>query len=63
MYVCICNAIRERDFRAAGRRSPGDAEAVYATLGKRPQCGQCLEEANCILDEERERTSHLTLVA
>jgi bacterioferritin-associated ferredoxin len=63
MYVCICNAIRERDFRAAGRRCPGDAEAIYAALGKRPQCGQCLDDAELILDEERRRSAHLTLVA
>ena len=63
MYVCICNAIRERDFRAAGRRCPGDAEAVYASLGKTPQCGQCLDEAELILDQERQRAAHLSLVA
>jgi bacterioferritin-associated ferredoxin len=63
MYVCICNAIRERDFRAAGRRCAGESAAVYAALGKRPQCRQCLDDANGILDEERARTGHLALVA
>jgi bacterioferritin-associated ferredoxin len=63
MYVCICNAIRECDFRNAGRRCRGDAEAVYAALGKRPQCGQCLDEAQHILEDERERSGALTLVA
>jgi bacterioferritin-associated ferredoxin len=53
LYVCICNAIRETDFRRAGRCVPGDAEAVYAALGKTPQCRQCLEEANALLAEER----------
>jgi bacterioferritin-associated ferredoxin len=56
MYVCICNAIRESDLRCAARRCPGDADAVYAALGKRPQCAQCLDEAAEILIEERERT-------
>ena len=37
MYVCICNAIRERDVREAARRVPGDAEAIYASLGKAPR--------------------------
>jgi bacterioferritin-associated ferredoxin len=55
MYVCICNAIRESDLRCAARRCPGDADAVYAALGKRPQCAQCLDEAAEILIEERER--------
>jgi len=54
MYVCICNAIREVDFRAMARRCHGDAEAVYAALGKEPQCRMCLEEADHILMEERE---------
>ena len=63
MYVCICNAIRESDFRRVGRRTCGGAEAVYAELGKRPQCGQCLEEAELILADERSRETALTLVA
>lgn len=54
MYVCICNAIRESDFRAAARAHPElGAEALYGSLGKQPQCRQCLEEADRIRDEER----------
>jgi bacterioferritin-associated ferredoxin len=63
MYVCVCNAIRECEFRHAGRRTEGDAEAVYEALGKRPQCGSCLEEADMILAEERACTRRLSLVA
>lgn len=54
MYTCICNAIRETDLRLAACKTQGDAEAVYAAMGKRPNCGQCLEEANAIVEEERE---------
>jgi bacterioferritin-associated ferredoxin len=54
MYVCVCNAIRESEFRRMAHRCPGDAEAVYSALGKRPNCGQCLDEAEGILFEERE---------
>lgn len=53
MYICICNAIRETELRQAALSSNGDAEATYATLGKRPNCGQCLAKAGKILDEER----------
>lgn len=53
MYVCICNAIRETDLRDMARRSSGCAESVYAALGKRPNCGQCLEEATELIAEER----------
>ncbi len=53
MIVCICNAIRENDLRAAARSCRGDADAVYRALGHAPQCRQCLDEAAEILDEER----------
>ncbi len=63
MYVCVCNAIRECEFRNAANRVAGDAETVYKTLGKRPQCGSCLEEADIILAEERACGRRLRLVA
>ena len=63
MYVCVCNAIRESEFRYAGRRTEGDAEAVYSALGKRPQCGSCLEEADVMLAEERACVRRPMLVA
>jgi len=53
MYICICNAIRESDLRRAALSSGGDAEATYATLGKRPNCGQCLGDAAQIIEQER----------
>lgn len=54
MYVCVCNAIRECDLRAAARMHPGDVDAVYAALGKVPQCGSCLDEATAIILDERQ---------
>jgi len=63
MYVCICNAIRESDFRRVGRHTSGDAAKVYACLGKTPQCGQCLDEADCVLADERSRIAALDRVA
>lgn len=54
IYVCICNAIRESELRRAARRCPGGAESVYAALGKRPNCRQCLDEAEEIVFEERD---------
>ncbi|WP_209346916.1 (2Fe-2S)-binding protein [Pontixanthobacter sp. CEM42] len=58
MYICICNAIKESDLRraacAGASAKDGDVEAVYAAMGKRPNCGQCLEDAQAIVDEERE---------
>ena len=62
MYVCICNAIRECELREAARKVSGDADAVYAALGKTPQCGQCLDDAAMILIEEREKLKSGALV-
>ena len=53
MYICICNAIRESDFRRAARVTGGNVEAIYAMLGVEPQCRSCLCEAEDILHEER----------
>jgi bacterioferritin-associated ferredoxin len=53
MYVCICNAIRETDLRTAARSCAGDADAVYSSLGRTPQCRQCIDEALEIMMEER----------
>ena len=53
MYVCICNAIREKDLRAVARVCAGPAETLYAAMGKRPQCRQCLDEADDIVAEAR----------
>ncbi len=41
MFVCVCQAIRERDVDAAvraGARRPAD---VFRACGKSPQCGGC----------------------
>jgi len=53
MYICICNAIRETDLCQAALSCKGDAEATYAALGKRPNCGQCLEEAQELIEQHR----------
>ena len=54
MYVCICNAIKESELRCAARNVSGDAEEVYAALGREVNCGQCLMDAESLLFEERE---------
>ncbi|MBV1688638.1 ferredoxin [Novosphingobium sp. G106] len=57
MYVCICNAIRETDLRAAALCCSGDADAVYNSLGRTPQCRQCIDDASDILMQERASAS------
>ncbi|PKB19435.1 bacterioferritin-associated ferredoxin [Novosphingobium kunmingense] len=62
MIICVCNAIRECEIRAAARRNAGDVDAVYAALGKVPQCGSCLDEATDIILDERARAQLPALV-
>jgi len=53
MFICICNAIREKDIRATARCHAGTAEDVYGRLGFKPQCRQCLEDAEDVIADER----------
>ena len=55
MIVCVCNAIREDELRAAARRGAPCARTAYKALGCEPQCGTCLPCARDIIDEERLR--------
>jgi bacterioferritin-associated ferredoxin len=62
MYVCVCNAIRDCELRQAARTCTDGVDAVYASLGKVPQCGQCLDEAAEILIDTRMRAKLPALV-
>ena len=53
MVVCVCNAIREKDVRAAARQGAACPSSAYATMGRRPRCGQCFPFARSIIAEER----------
>jgi bacterioferritin-associated ferredoxin len=52
MVVCLCNAIREKDVRAAARQGASCPRSAYATLGSRPRCGQCVPFAKEIIAAE-----------
>jgi bacterioferritin-associated ferredoxin len=42
MYVCLCNAITDRDFRAHVEGDGRTVSMVYRSLGTKPQCGKCV---------------------
>jgi bacterioferritin-associated ferredoxin len=54
MIVCVCNAIREDEVRAAARRGAPCPESAYKSLGCEVQCGTCLCYAQEVISEERE---------
>jgi len=53
MLVCVCNAIREKEVRAAARAGATSACQAYLSLGRRPKCGKCIDYACEIIDSER----------
>ncbi|MEO6091673.1 MAG: (2Fe-2S)-binding protein [Novosphingobium sp.] len=53
MYVCICNAIRQSELRTAARNTDHDVESIYRSLGRPPQCRQCIEDAQVVIEDER----------
>ena len=53
MIVCVCNAIREDELRAAVRQGAPCPRTAYKSLGCQVQCGTCLPCARDVVDEER----------
>jgi bacterioferritin-associated ferredoxin len=52
MYVCICNAITDRQIREAARSGAGSLWALQQELGVSSNCGNCRHAAMDILREE-----------
>ena len=42
MYICLCNAVTDRDFRAHAAGENDTVSAVYRSLGVKPKCGKCV---------------------
>jgi len=55
MYVCICNAITDKQIRKAAKAGATDLRALQAKLGVATGCGTCVEAASEILSEYRDR--------
>ena len=52
MYVCICNAITEKQIRRAARNGVSSVYELSGTLGVASGCGSCASVAEEILNEE-----------
>jgi bacterioferritin-associated ferredoxin len=42
MYVCLCNAITDREFRIHAVDENPTVSAIYRSLGATPRCGKCV---------------------
>ena len=58
MYVCICNAITDKQIRQAADAGVRDLWQLQAELGVASNCGSCKEHASEILREKRLEASH-----
>jgi len=54
VYICNCNAIRERDARQAIANGASTPKAVFAHCGARPQCAKCVCEMREMIDEQQQ---------
>ena len=53
MYVCICNAVTDKQIRQAAKRGANDLWSLERELGVAAGCGSCREMASEILAEHR----------
>lgn len=54
MYVCLCNALKCRDVKAAAAAGARDVPGVFKACGAKPKCGRCFEETARFLPTEAE---------
>lgn len=57
MYVCICNAVTDRDIRRAREAGVDSLSELSETLGVAACCGSCAEQAEAILSETQPRNT------
>ncbi len=54
MYICVCNGVNERDIRSAVNAGARTLSDLQRELGVASGCGQCANEAKCLLGESRD---------
>lgn len=55
MYVCICNAVTDKQIRAAAREGCTSLRTLSCQTGCATTCGKCARMAREILVEEMQR--------
>lgn len=50
MYICLCNAIREKELESLGRRGVRSADDAYAALDVEMSCSTCRDYVQEVLD-------------
>ena len=60
MYVCICNAITDKEIRRAAKSGVRDLWSLQRELGVATGCGSCKETAADILRETAGKARQFT---
>ena len=61
VYLCICNAITERQVRECARQGACSVQELESSLGVGAGCGRCRECAAELLKELKERSFPIRL--
>ena len=59
MYVCICNAVTDKQIRQAAESGVQDLWGLQRELGVAAACGACKDMASEILSESRQARARL----
>ncbi len=62
MYVCICNALKDKQLASASQGARTVAE-VFRRCGRRPQCGKCLPDVAQMIETARDAGDDLQKLA
>jgi bacterioferritin-associated ferredoxin len=57
MYICLCNAITDRELLAHSAAGATSVEMAYEALGYQPMCGKCVPVARQLLRQAAETAS------
>lgn len=63
MYVCICNAITDKQIHRAAEAGVTDLWGLQAELGVAAGCGRCKEHAMDVLRDSMHRQAEPALYA
>ena len=50
MFVCICNALKDKELVEAAQGDVCNVAEVFKRCGRRPQCGKCLPDVADIIE-------------
>jgi bacterioferritin-associated ferredoxin len=51
MYVCLCNAVTDREFCAHAKSANLTVSMVYRSLNAKPKCGKCVPYVRELLQQ------------